>query len=426
MMWSSRRLQVAGVLLSCCLVGLPGCSGDDEPLVFSAPEPRVATQSSNDTWDISRRPDDTFSTYHSLFARGRDYLPVALRDLGGDLILGRWTGTNWEEEVVGTTLAVDDGDQLTSGTMRVDDSGVLHALFTTEAHKTYYLTDRDGAWNLVMLPASAERCYDLALTPDGSARLLLADDTLATVVATVASDGTLTGDVVFDQPACGSLDVDQEGKVGVLLWLIGGGGTGMVARLYEKEPGGPSWMVTDVLENGYLCYECSDPEAFYVPQFRYRGDGVPVVLYIDSYAAVYLTYQGSDGLFARQALASPEQIYQFTRLHRSGDGTVGVAVILDYSRVGLATSSPTLPFDYTQVAEGVEMIGPQMAWLPEGAYIAFWDADGLWAVVPDTSGELVQSRVDSDASYGYYLGSFIGLAPDGAPQVFYNEVHVIE
>ncbi len=403
-----------------------GCPPEEEVGQFSVPEPRIATRNTDGTWTVEARPDDTFSTYHSLFAEGVDGRPVALRDLGGTLIAGYWNGQDWDEEEVGTTATVDEGDQLTSGIMAVDASGAVHALFTTEAHTTYYLSDAGGSWQLYTLPQQAERCYYLGVGLDDVARLLFSTDEDTTVVATLEGDGTLSQDVVVDTLACGSLDAKADGTVGVLLWQITGGGTGMAANLLERAPGASSWTTTEVLTNGFLCYECGDPEAYYIPQLLYRGDGVPVVLYVDSYAAPYLTYQGTDGLFVRQQLAVSQQVYQYTRLQRADDGTVGTAVVLDYTRIGLATSSAESGFAYDEVASGVEMLNPKLVWLPNGPHIAYWDVDGLWAVVPDSNGDLQQSRIDTAADYGYYLGSFLGVIDDGTPQVFYNEVHVVE
>ena len=417
--------------VACRLVGwlilvalVTGCPPDEETAGFSVPEPRVATQNADGTWTVQSRADDTFSTYHSLFARGIDDMPWALRDLDGTLLVGHWNGQDWAQEVAGTTAAAGSGDQLTAGILAQDPGGALHALFTTESHTTYYLTNIAGDWQLTALPQEAERCYYLSVGLDGVARLLFSTDDSNTVVATSRDDGTLSQDVVYDSLACGSLDARQDGTVGVLLWQITGGGTGMAANLYEKAPGASDWSFTQVLSNGFLCYECGDPEAYYVPELLYRGDGVPVVLYVDSYATPYLTYQGSDGLFVREQLAASQQVYQFTRLARSRDGTVGAAVALDYTRIGLVTSSSETPFAYDAVASGVEMLNPKLVWLTSGPTVAFWDVDGLWAVVPDAAGVPQQSRVDTTADYGYYLGSFLGLTPDGATQVFYNEVHL--
>lgn len=429
------------ILTLAVLLGFAGCNSDTPQNSYSIPEPRVASYEAG-AWTIQQRPTDIgdkFSTINSIFATGSQGWPVALRDVDGTLTFGEWDGSDWQSTTIVPDPPIDmpvagDGDQLYSGVMVVAPDGNPHALFVTNAQHLYYAgrsktDDGNAKWTVSEVTSAELSCYDLAVGRDGVPRLLYADAVNeAAAMATPDANGSLISTQIAGFDVCGSIAVSDGGKIGAVLWIPNAEATAFTAAYFERLVDGSTWSRVDIATDGNAtCSYC------YIPEIAFRGDEVPVVEYVDNQGAVYLAAQAANGTFGRDQLAAPGQKFQLTRLKRSPDGTLGTAVILDGTNVGLAVSSPPTVaedgsssdgFIYSKVWSGVQANTPRLTFAMAGdatvhPFISFWDMDGLYAVPPGGTG----GHVDTEANLGFLLGGFVAIGPDGVPQVFYNEIH---
>jgi hypothetical protein len=389
---------------------------------------------SGSSWTVARRADDFFSTAHSIFGAGADGHPVALRDVGGTLSLGRWDGADWVVEEVGQTATVGEGDQLYSGLLQVNAQGDVYAVFVTESEDLYFAAVTATGKILAPIPEGYRRCYDLALSPDGRPLVLYAE-----AAQDVTSLGTLNenGELVPEElpevgSACGSIAVsdlgekgvvDEADRVGVVTWTLEDSGSGTV-RLREKSLSDPAATWSNVVaanDGGFntSCAYCN------VPEMAYRGDGKSVMIYVSSTSAVFVLEQAEDGTFNRNMIAGSNQPYQLTRLKHAPDGSLGTAVILDNSAIFVAESAAD-GFSLNQIGVGVSVNTPRMVYSSAGPVVSYFEADGLGAYIPDGTGAFTAFQVDTEINDGYQLGAFITVSAEGIPSVFYNEIHALE
>lgn len=421
-MGNSRNHLASTLAASTLFLGVLGsqlvaCSGDEES--YSTPEPRVASYVGG-TWTVDKRPDDTFSTMNSIFVRSAEGKPGAVRIIGSDVLVGRWNGSDWDEDVVGQVTAKGTGDQLISGLGAINDDGRLFVMFGTVSYEVFLLAEgTDGTYTIQPVLDAYALCYDLALDDNGLPWLLYTDLVNGQAFAGhLGADGVLTQETILGLGACGSLSIDPVTKQpGALLWYTAGEYSTMTAALLEKTE--TEWTERTVANDGY--YQC---ESCLVPQLAYRSDGIAAIAYVDSTVTLELALEQPDELFSRSALSVTGLSVQSTSFQRTPSGDVVMALVIDGKSVRTATISST-GVAMKELTYLEQAAYPRMYSSPKGVAISFWGGDNLQAIAP---GGLEALVVDEPTGEGYQLGSFLtGWADEEGnyvTQIFYNEVHV--